>query len=65
MPLASLKVGSWDATHSASRSEARFLIVDERVYGDAGSPAAGDVRGNVNPIGPRGVTDEAKRYAGR
>ena len=67
-PLASLKVGSY-GTHNAlglaKWKRARFLISStSEVYGDPEiHPQPEEYWGNVNPIGPRGVYDEAKRYA--
>jgi dTDP-glucose 4,6-dehydratase len=67
-PLASLKVGSY-GTHNAlglaKHKRARFLISStSEVYGDPQvHPQPETYWGNVNPIGPRGVYDEAKRYA--
>jgi dTDP-glucose 4,6-dehydratase len=67
-PLHSLKVGS-HGTHNAlglaKWKRARFLISStSEVYGDpAVHPQPETYWGNVNPIGPRGVYDEAKRYA--
>jgi dTDP-glucose 4,6-dehydratase len=67
-PLASLKVGSY-GTHNAlglaKWKRARFLISStSEVYGDPlVHPQPETYWGNVNPIGPRGVYDEAKRYA--
>ncbi|HEY2326969.1 MAG TPA: UDP-glucuronic acid decarboxylase family protein [Gaiellaceae bacterium] len=67
-PLASLKVGSY-GTHNAlglaKWKRARFLISStSEVYGDPEvHPQHEGYWGNVNPIGPRGVYDEAKRYA--
>jgi dTDP-glucose 4,6-dehydratase len=67
-PLASLKVGSY-GTHNAlglaKWKRARFLISStSEVYGDPQvHPQPEEYWGNVNPIGPRGVYDEAKRYA--
>jgi len=67
-PLASLKVGSY-GTHNAlglaKVKRARFLISStSEVYGDPEvHPQPESYWGNVNPIGPRGVYDEAKRYA--
>jgi dTDP-glucose 4,6-dehydratase len=67
-PLASLKVGSY-GTHNAlglaKVKRARFLISStSEVYGDPQvHPQPETYWGNVNPIGPRGVYDEAKRYA--
>src|SRR6266536_3096842 len=67
-PLTSLKVGSY-GTHNAlglaKWKRARFLISStSEVYGDPlVHPQPESYWGNVNPIGPRGVYDEAKRYA--
>jgi dTDP-glucose 4,6-dehydratase len=68
MPLASLKVGSYGTHHAlglAKWKRARFLISStSEVYGDPQvHPQPETYWGNVNPIGPRGVYDEAKRYA--
>src|SRR5579885_1569079 len=67
-PLASLKVGSYGTHHAlglAKWKRARFLITStSEVYGDPEvHPQPETYWGNVNPIGPRGVYDEAKRYA--
>ncbi len=67
-PLASLKVGSYGTHHAlglAKWKRARFLISStSEVYGDPEiHPQPEEYWGNVNPIGPRGVYDEAKRYA--
>jgi len=68
LPLHTLKVGSY-GTHNAlglaKFKRARFLLTSSsEVYGDpAVHPQTEDYWGNVNPIGPRGVYDEAKRYA--
>ena len=68
LPLHSLKVGSY-GTHNAlglaKHKRARFLISStSEVYGDPQvHPQPETYWGNVNPIGPRGVYDEAKRYA--
>ena len=68
MPLHSLKVGS-QGTHNAlglaKFKRARFLLFStSEVYGDPLiHPQPETYWGNVNPIGPRGVYDEAKRYA--
>ncbi|MCW2961252.1 MAG: NAD-dependent epimerase/dehydratase [Thermoleophilia bacterium] len=68
LPLATLKVGSY-GTHNAlglaKFKRARFLIAStSEVYGDPQvHPQPESYWGNVNPIGPRGVYDEAKRYA--
>src|SRR5947208_6716277 len=68
MPLHSLKVGSYGTHHAlglAKRKRARFLLAStSEVYGDPEvHPQPESYWGNVNPIGPRGVYDEAKRYA--
>src|SRR5204863_199147 len=68
MPLHSLKVGSY-GTHNAlglaKFKRARFLLAStSEVYGDPEQhPQPETYWGNVNPVGPRGVYDEAKRYA--
>src|SRR3954467_10905608 len=68
LPLHTLKVGSY-GTHNmlglAKFKRARFLIAStSEVYGDPQvHPQTEDYWGHVNPIGPRGVYDEAKRYA--
>jgi dTDP-glucose 4,6-dehydratase len=68
LPLQTLKVGSY-GTHNAlglaKWKRARFLIAStSEVYGDPSiHPQPETYWGNVNPIGPRGVYDEAKRYA--
>jgi dTDP-glucose 4,6-dehydratase len=68
LPLATLKVGSY-GTHNAlglaKWKRARFLLAStSEVYGDPSiHPQPETYWGNVNPIGPRGVYDEAKRYA--
>jgi dTDP-glucose 4,6-dehydratase len=68
LPLHTLKVGSY-GTHNAlglaKRHRARFLLAStSEVYGDPQvHPQREDYWGHVNPIGPRGVYDEAKRYA--
>jgi dTDP-glucose 4,6-dehydratase len=67
-PLLSLKVGSY-GTHNAlglaKVKRARVLLAStSEVYGDPQvHPQPETYWGNVNPIGPRGVYDEAKRYA--
>ena len=68
LPLHTLKVGSYGTHHAlglAKAHRARFLIAStSEVYGDPQvHPQAEDYWGHVNPIGPRGVYDEAKRYA--
>jgi dTDP-glucose 4,6-dehydratase len=68
LPLHSLKVGSY-GTHNAlglaKIKRARFLLAStSEVYGDPEQhPQRESYWGNVNPVGPRGVYDEAKRYA--
>jgi dTDP-glucose 4,6-dehydratase len=68
LPLHTLKVGSYGTHHMlgvAKLKRARFLISStSEVYGDPEiHPQSEEYWGNVNPIGPRGVYDEAKRYA--
>jgi dTDP-glucose 4,6-dehydratase len=68
LPIQTLKVGSL-GTHKAlglaKEKKARFLLAStSEVYGDPLShPQKEDYWGNVNPIGLRGVYDEAKRFA--
>jgi len=68
LPIQTLKVGSL-GTHKAlglaKAHGARFLLAStSEVYGDPlVHPQTEDYWGNVNPIGPRGVYDEAKRFA--
>lgn len=68
LPIQTLKVGSL-GTHKAlglaKEKSARFLLAStSEVYGDPLiHPQKEDYWGNVNPIGPRGVYDEAKRFA--
>jgi dTDP-glucose 4,6-dehydratase len=68
LPLQTLKVGSY-GTHNAlglaKVHRARFLLAStSEVYGDPQvHPQPETYWGHVNPIGPRGVYDEAKRYA--
>src|SRR6058998_3221277 len=68
LPIQTLKVGSL-GTHKAlglaKAKRARFLLAStSEVYGDPlVHPQKEDYWGNVNPIGPRGVYDEAKRFA--
>lgn len=68
LPLHTLKVGSY-GTHNAlglaKFKRARFLLAStSEVYGDPQvHPQPESYWGHVNPIGPRGVYDEAKRYA--
>lgn len=67
-PIQTLKVGSL-GTHKvlglAKEKKARFLLAStSEVYGDPTiHPQSEEYWGNVNPIGPRGVYDEAKRFA--
>ena len=68
LPLHTLKVGSYGTHHTlglAKNHRARFLIAStSEVYGDPQvHPQPESYWGHVNPIGPRGVYDEAKRYA--
>jgi dTDP-glucose 4,6-dehydratase len=68
LPIETLKVGSL-GTHKAlglaKEKKARFLLAStSEVYGDPlVHPQKENYWGNVNPIGPRGVYDEAKRFA--
>lgn len=68
LPIQTLKVGAL-GTHKAlglaRAKRARFLLAStSEVYGDPlVHPQSEDYWGNVNPIGPRGVYDEAKRFA--
>ena len=68
LPIQTLKVGSL-GTHKvlglAKEKKARMLLAStSEVYGDPSvHPQTEDYWGNVNPIGPRGVYDEAKRFA--
>jgi dTDP-glucose 4,6-dehydratase len=67
MPIQTLKVGSL-GTHNclglAKAKKARILVAStSEVYGDPlVHPQQEDYWGNVNPVGPRGVYDEAKRF---
>jgi dTDP-glucose 4,6-dehydratase len=68
MPLHSLKTGSYGTHHTlglAKWKRARFVLAStSEVYGDPKvHPQPETYWGHVNPIGPRGVYDEAKRYA--
>jgi len=68
LPLHTLKVGSHGTHHAlglAKLHRARFLLAStSEVYGDPKvHPQPESYWGHVNPIGPRGVYDEAKRYA--
>jgi dTDP-glucose 4,6-dehydratase len=67
-PLETLAVGATGTRHAlelARRNDARFLLAStSEVYGDPlQHPQREDYWGNVNPVGPRSVYDEAKRYA--
>ncbi|MDN3510125.1 MAG: SDR family oxidoreductase [Candidatus Jettenia sp.] len=67
-PIQTLKVGSLGTLNSlglAKAKKARFLLAStSEVYGDPQvHPQREDYWGHVNPIGPRGVYDEAKRFA--
>jgi dTDP-glucose 4,6-dehydratase len=68
LPIQTLKVGAL-GTHKAlglaKERRARFLLAStSEVYGDPlVHPQREDYWGNVNPVGPRGVYDEAKRFA--
>ncbi len=68
LPIQTLKVGAL-GTHNmlglAREKNARFLLAStSEVYGDPlVNPQTEEYWGNVNPIGPRGVYDEAKRFA--
>lgn len=67
IPIQTLKVGSL-GTHNllglAKAKDARILVAStSEVYGDPTvHPQTEDYWGNVNPVGPRGVYDEAKRF---
>src|SRR5262245_58433845 len=68
VPIQTLKVGSLGTHNSlglAKAKKARFLLAStSEVYGDPLiHPQREDYWGNVNPVGPRGVYDEAKRFA--
>ena len=68
LPLETLAVGSRgteNALRVAHRHGARFVLAStSEVYGDpAVHPQSEDYWGNVNPVGPRSVYDEAKRFA--
>ncbi len=68
VPIATLKVGSLGTLHTlglAAEKGARFVLAStSEVYGDPlQHPQREDYWGNVNPVGPRGVYDEAKRFA--
>jgi dTDP-glucose 4,6-dehydratase len=68
LPIHTLKVGSIGTLHAlglAKEKRARFLLAStSECYGDPlVHPQPEDYWGNVNPVGPRGVYDEAKRFA--
>jgi dTDP-glucose 4,6-dehydratase len=68
LPIQTLKVGSLGTLNAlglAKAKKARFLTAStSEVYGDPlVHPQREDYWGNVNPVGPRGVYDEAKRFA--
>ncbi|HEV7725351.1 MAG: UDP-glucuronate decarboxylase [Modestobacter sp.] len=68
MPIETLKVGSLGTLHTlglAKEKNARFVLAStSEVYGDPlEHPQREDYWGNVNPVGPRGVYDEAKRFS--
>ncbi len=68
LPIETLKVGSIGTLHSlglAREKGARFLLAStSETYGDPQvHPQPETYWGNVNPVGPRGVYDEAKRFA--
>jgi dTDP-glucose 4,6-dehydratase len=68
MPIETLKVGSLGTLHTlglAREKGARYVLAStSEVYGDPlEHPQAESYWGNVNPVGPRGVYDEAKRFS--
>ncbi|GIX05661.1 MAG: epimerase [Candidatus Poribacteria bacterium] len=68
LPIETMRTGAWGTYHLlelARQKEAVFLLAStSEVYGDPTiSPQPEDYWGNVNPIGPRSVYDEAKRFA--
>lgn len=68
LPIETMKVGSAGTLHTlgmAKEKGARYLLAStSEVYGDPQRhPQREDYWGHVNPVGPRGVYDEAKRYA--
>lgn len=68
LPIETLKVGGLGTLHTlglAREKKARFVLAStSEVYGDPlRHPQREDYWGNVNPVGPRSVYDEAKRYA--
>ncbi len=67
LPIQTLKVGSLGTHNSLGLAKAKgaayFLASTSEVYGDPQvHPQTEDYRGSVDPIGPRGVYDEAKRF---
>jgi dTDP-glucose 4,6-dehydratase len=68
LPIQTLKVGSLGTHNSLGLAKAKgarfFLASTSEVYGDPQEhPQKETYWGNVNPVGPRGVYDEAKRFA--
>lgn len=68
LPIQTLEAGGFGARHTlglALRHRARYLLAStSEVYGDPQvHPQAEEYWGHVNPVGPRGVYDEAKRFA--
>src|SRR3954454_7628297 len=68
LPIDTLKVGSIGTLHAlglAAEKGARFVLAStSEVYGDPlEHPQSESYWGNVNPVGPRGVYDEAKRFS--
>jgi UDP-glucuronate decarboxylase len=68
LPIETMKVGSLGTLHAlglAKEKGARFLLAStSETYGDPQvHPQAEDYWGHVNPVGPRGVYDEAKRFS--
>lgn len=68
MPIQTLKVGSLGTHNSLGLAKAKgakfFMASTSEVYGDPlVHPQTEDYWGNVNPVGPRGVYDEAKRFS--
>jgi dTDP-glucose 4,6-dehydratase len=68
LPIPTLKVGALGTHNTLGLAKAKnavyFLASTSEVYGDPlVRPQSEDYWGNVNPIGPRGVYDEAKRFA--
>ena len=68
LPIQTLKVGSLGTHNLLGLAKAKgatfFLASTSEVYGDPHvHPQTEDYWGNVNPVGPRGVYDEAKRFA--